>query len=208
MATALATRNQLQLARWAKALSWASLLWVTAEGVLGLGAGVAAGSIALIGWGLGSAIEGLASVVVIWRFSGGRTFSQAAERHAQRIVAISFFLLAPYLAIEAVHRLATGEQPDASTLGILVTASAVVLMPLLGVAKERIGRALGSRATQGEGRQNLLCAAQAAAVLAGLVATAAFGAWWLDPIAALVVAGIAVREGRDAWRGDACGCAR
>ena len=196
--------ERMALARRARRLSWISLAWVTAEGVVGLAAGIAAGSIALVGWGLGSAIEGLASVVVIWRFRPRHVASHAAELRAQRLVAISFFLLAPYVAVESVVRLVNGEQPSTSVIGILVTASAVVLMPALGRAKERLGAQLESRATSGEGRQNLLCALQAGAVLAGLLANALFGAWWLDPIAGLAVAAIAVREGRDAWRGDPC----
>jgi divalent metal cation (Fe/Co/Zn/Cd) transporter len=198
--------ERARLARQARLLSWASLVWVTAEGVVGLWAGIVAGSIALIGWGLGSAIEGLASVIVIWRFSGGRTFDEDAEHRAFRLVAISFFLLAPYVAIEAVHRLITGEQAQDSLTGIIVTATAVVLMPVLGVAKQRLGVRLGSPATRGEGRQNLLCAAQAAAVLVGLVANALWGAWWLDPVAGLAIAAIALREGREAWRGEGCLC--
>jgi divalent metal cation (Fe/Co/Zn/Cd) transporter len=195
---------RVELARRARRLSWISLAWVTAEGVIGLAAGIAAGSIALVGWGLGSAIEGLASVVVIWRFRPRHITSHAAELRAQRLVAISFFLLAPYVAIESVVRLISGERPSTSVVGIAVTATAVVLMPALGRAKQRLGAQLDSRATSGEGRQNLLCAVQAGAVLAGLVANALFGAWWLDPVAGLAVAAIAVREGRDAWRGDPC----
>jgi divalent metal cation (Fe/Co/Zn/Cd) transporter len=199
--------ERVRLARQARLLSWASLVWVTAEGVVGIWAGIAAGSIALIGWGLGSAIEGLASVIVIWRFSGGRTFDEDAEHRAFRLVAISFFLLAPYVAIASISRLISGEHAQDSLAGIIVTASAVVLMPVLGVAKQRLGARLGSPATRGEGRQNMLCAAQAAAVFVGLVANALWGAWWLDPIAGLVIAAIAVREGREAWRGEGCLCA-
>lgn len=195
---------RVELARRARRLSWISLAWATAEGVIGLAAGIAAGSIALIGWGLGSAIEGLASVVVIWRFRPRHITSHAAELRAQRLVAISFFLLAPYVAIESVVRLISGERPSTSVIGIAVTATAVVLMPALGRAKQRLGAQLDSRATSGEGRQNLLCALQAGAVLVGLLANALFGAWWLDPVAGLAVAAIAVREGRDAWRGDPC----
>ena len=199
--------ERLRLARRARLLSWFSLAWVTAEGVIGLWAGIAAGSIALIGWGLGSAIEGLASGIVIWRFSGGRTFDEDAEHRAFRLVAISFFLLAPYVLIESVHRLVTGERPAQSVAGIIITALALVIMPVLGVAKQRLGRQLGSPATRGEGRQNLLCAAQAAAVLVGLLANAAWGLWWLDPVAGIAIAIIAVREGREAWRGEGCLCA-
>lgn len=205
--TAATTRRDerwLRAARRARLLSWLSLGWMTAEGVLGILAGAVAGSIALIGWGLGSAIEGLAAVIVIWRFTGSRTHSETSERLAQRAVAVSFFLLAPYIAIEAIRSLAGAEHPASSGLGIAVTASSVVLMPALGIAKRRLGQQLGSGATAGEGTQNLLCAAQGAAVLVGLAANAAVGAWWLDGIVALGLAAFAVKEGREAWQGEGC----
>ncbi|MGI8591358.1 MAG: hypothetical protein ACR2M5_10290 [Nakamurella sp.] len=191
-------------ARRAQALSWVSLLWMTGEGVLGLVAGLRAGSISLLGWALGSVIEGLAAVIVIWRFTGSRTLSDTAEGRAQKAVAVSFFLLAPYMAIEAVRDLAGGHLAGPSTLGIVVTASSLLLMPALGIAKKRLGAALGSGATAGEGGQNLLCAAQAAAVLIGQAATAAFGWSWVDPMIALLLAGWAIREGSRAWRGQDC----
>jgi divalent metal cation (Fe/Co/Zn/Cd) transporter len=194
----------LRAARRARLLSWVSLAWMTAEGVLGVLAGAVAGSIALVGWGLGSAIEGLAAVIVIWRFTGSRTHSETSERAAQRAVAISFFLLAPYIAVQAVRSLLAGEHPDTSVLGIAVTASSVVLMPALGIAKRRLGERLGSRATSGEGTQNLLCAAQGAAVLVGLAVNAAVGAWWLDGAVALGLAAVAAKEGMEAWRGEGC----
>ena len=177
---------------------------MTAEGAVGIFAGALAGSIALVGWGLGSVIEGLAAVIVIWRFTGSRTHSETSERRAQRAVAVSFFLLAPYIAVEGVRSLAGGEHPDTSVLGIAVTASSVVLMPALGIAKRRLGEQLGSSATAGEGTQNLLCAAQGAAVLVGLAANAAAGAWWLDGVIALGLAAFAIKEGREAWRGEGC----
>jgi divalent metal cation (Fe/Co/Zn/Cd) transporter len=194
----------LRAAGRARLLSWLSLGWMTAEGVLGILAGATAGSIALVGWGLGSAIEGLAALIVIWRFTGSRTHSETSERRAERAVAVSFFLLAPYIAIEAVRSLVGGEHPDTSALGIAVTASSVVLMPALGIAKRRLGEQLRSGATAGEGTQNLLCAAQGAAVLLGLAANAAVGAWWLDGVIALGLAAVAVNEGREAWRGEGC----
>jgi divalent metal cation (Fe/Co/Zn/Cd) transporter len=194
----------LRAARRVRLLSWLSLVWMTAEGALGILAGAAAGSIALVGWGLGSAIEGLAAVIVIWRFTGTRTHSDTSERRAERAVAVSFFLLAPYIAVEAVRSLVGGEHPDTSTLGIAVTASSVVLMPALGIAKRRLGERLGSGATAGEGTQNLLCAAQGAAVLLGLAVNAAVGAWWLDGVIALGLAAFAIKEGREAWRGEGC----
>jgi divalent metal cation (Fe/Co/Zn/Cd) transporter len=177
---------------------------MTAEGALGLVAGIAGGSISLTGWALGSVIEALASVIVIWRFTGTRMASEDSERRAQRAVAVSFFLLAPYVAAEAVSDLVSGHRASASALGLAVTAVSLALMPVLGLAKRRLGTRLGSGATAGEGTQNLLCAAQAGAVLAGLAATAAWGWSWLDPAIALLLAGWAVREGIGAWQGDDC----
>jgi divalent metal cation (Fe/Co/Zn/Cd) transporter len=197
----------LRAARWAVALSWVSLVWMTIEGTAGLVAGITAASIALIGWALSSAVEGLASVIVIWRFTGARTVSQTAERRAQKAVAISFWLLAPYVAVEAVHKLITREHPQTSLLGIVLTAASLALMPVLGVAKQRLGQRLDSGATAGEGTQNMLCAYLAGAVLIGLALNAWAGWWWADPLIALAVAGVAVKEGIESWRGDGCDCA-
>lgn len=197
----------LRAARLARWLSWASLLWMTAEGALGMLAGFSAGSIALVGWALSSAVEGLAAVIVIWRFTGSRTSSETAEARAQKAVAISFFLLAPYVAVESARDLVLRHQPGSTLLGIGVTATSLVLMPLLGAAKHRLGARLGSAATAGEGTQNLLCAALAGAVLAGLAANALAGWWWLDPVVGLAVAGVAIKQGIDAWRGQGCDCA-
>lgn len=191
--------------RYARWLAWASLVWMTAEGAIGLFAGITAGSIALTGWALGSAVEGLASIIVVWRFTGTRTMSQSAERRAQRGVAISFWLLAPYIAIQAVRDLATHHPAAASVLGIALTASSVVIMPALGITKQRLGRRLGSVATAGEGSQNLMCAAQAAAVLLGLAVVAVWPAGWpIDPVIALGIAAWSDWEGRQAWRGNGC----
>jgi divalent metal cation (Fe/Co/Zn/Cd) transporter len=188
----------------ARSLSWLSLVWMGFEGGIAIVAGVIAGSIALVGFGIDSAIEGFASVIIIWRFTGKRLQSQAAEERAQKLVAIQFFLLAPYVGYEAIQNLATGEHPDVSVLGMALTGSSLIGMPLLGIAKQRVARTLGSRATHGEGTQNLLCAYLAGAVFLGLAGNALFGWWWLDPIAALVIAGVAVREGLETWRGEGC----
>jgi divalent metal cation (Fe/Co/Zn/Cd) transporter len=185
-------------------LSWLSLAWMGAEGAIAIAAGIAASSIALISFGLDSAIEGFASLVIVWRFTGSRLLSHAAEERAQKLVAIQFFILAPYVAFEALHTLVTGAHPDASWIGIALVTSSAIGMPLLGIAKRRLADQLGSVATRGEGTQNLLCAYLAVAVLVGLLASALFGLWWLDPVAALVVAGVAVKEGRDSWRGEGC----
>ena len=194
----------LRLARWARWLSWASLAYMALEGAVALAAGLAAGSVALVGFGIDSAIEGFASLVIVWRFTGTRLLSDRAEQRAQRLVAIQFFVLAPYIAVQAAHDLIAGNQPEASWVGIGLAISSMVLMPLLGVAKQRIGRRMGSVATEGEGAQNLLCAYMAAALLAGLAGNAVLGLWWLDPAAALAIAALAVREGLEAWRGDSC----
>jgi divalent metal cation (Fe/Co/Zn/Cd) transporter len=205
-APAAAARDEawLQAARWARALSWASLIWMTIEGAAGLAAGFAAASIALIGWALSSVVEGLASVIVIWRFTGSRTHSETSEATARKAVAVSFWLLAPYVAIESARQLITAEHPQTSALGIAVTAASLAIMPALAIAKHRLGARLNSGATTGEGTQNLLCAYLAGAVLAGLAANAWLGWWWLDPLIGLAVAAVAIREGQQAWRGEDC----
>jgi divalent metal cation (Fe/Co/Zn/Cd) transporter len=198
------------LRRWrhqALALSWLSLVLITAEGAIGIGAGIAAGSIALVAFGLDSAIEGLASVTVIWRFTGDRKHSAEAEVRAQKLVGLSFGVLAPYVAFVAIHKLVTGERPEESTLGIALTIASLIVMPTLGIAKKRVGARLHSAATRSEGAQNLICTYMAAGVLAGLLANAFWGLWWLDPVVALGIAGLAVVEARRAWRGEDCGCA-
>jgi divalent metal cation (Fe/Co/Zn/Cd) transporter len=191
-------------ARKARLLSWLSLAWMAAEGAIALTAGILAGSIALISFGLDSVVEGVASLVIVWRFTGWRLLSHTAEQRAQKLVAVQFFLLAPYVTAEAIHKLWAAEQPETSWLGIGLVGSSVVGMPFLGIAKRRLADTLGSVATRGEGTQNLLCAYLGAAVLLGLLGNAVFGLWWLDPVAALVVAAVAVREGRQAWRGEGC----
>jgi divalent metal cation (Fe/Co/Zn/Cd) transporter len=195
-------RRAARQARW---LAWASLAWMCTEGGVGLWQGIAAGSAALTGWALGSAVEGLASVIVIWRFTGTRTMSETAERRAQRGVALSFWLLAPYIATESVRDLATSHHSDTTVIGMVLTAVALLEMPLLGWTKHKLAARLGSAATAGEGTQNYLCAAQAAAVLVGLALTAAWHrGWWLDPLIGLGIAAVAVYEGAGAWRGDDC----
>ncbi len=171
-------RRAARLVFW---LAWASVAWMAVEGAVGLAAGVT------------------------WRFSGRRIVSPGSERWAQRGVAVSFFVLAPLVAALAVDSLLTGRHPDTSYVGMALTGMAVVAMPLLGRAKHRLGRRLDSAATAGEGTQNYVCAAQAAAVLVGLAVTAVWaGGWWVDPVIALGIACWCGWEGREAWRGEDC----
>jgi divalent metal cation (Fe/Co/Zn/Cd) transporter len=198
----------LYAARRARRLATLSLAWLCFEGAATTTAGLLAGSVALVGNGLDGAIEGLASVIVVWRFTGSRTLSAGSERRAQQLVAFSFFLLAPYIAFEATGALLTGHHAETTLLGIALSIGTLCVCPWLGRAKLRLGRQLGSPATAGEGRQNLICAYLALAVLAGLLANTLLGIWWLDPVVALAIAVLAITEGRRAWRGESCGCAR
>jgi divalent metal cation (Fe/Co/Zn/Cd) transporter len=177
---------------------------MAAEGAIAITAAVTAGSVALLGFGLDSAVEGLASVIVVWRFTGTRTLSQTAEARAQKAVAVTFLLLAPYIAYGGVTTLADRDHARTSWVGIGLAIVSLIVMPALGVAKRRLGARLDSAATAGEGTQNLLCAYLAAAVLAGLLASTLLGWWWLDPVVALGIAGLAIREGVEAWYGEEC----
>ncbi|HEV2773038.1 MAG TPA: cation transporter [Thermoleophilaceae bacterium] len=194
----------LRLARRAKQLSWLSLAYMGIEGGVALTAGIIAASPALIGFGIDSAIEGVASLVIVWRFTGARLLSERAEQRAQMLVAVQFFLLAPYVAYESLDALLAGERPDASWVGIGLSITSLMLMPYLGRAKRRIGERMGSVSLQGEGQQNLLCSYLSAALLVGLVGNAVLGLWWLDPSAGLVIAAVALKEGVETWRGEGC----
>lgn len=178
---------------------------MTIEGVVGLAAGFEADSLSLLVWGASSFVEGLASMTIIWRFTGSRVHSRTSERTAQKCVAGSFLLLVPYFLYESFERLLNGSDVHANAVGIAVTASAIVLMPLLGWAKLRLARQLESDATAGEGVQNLLCAAQAAAALVALIGAGA-GLAILDPIAAFAISAIAIRECVALWRGEEDDC--
>ena len=200
--------ERARLQRRARLLAWGGNAWHVAEFAIALTAGIAAGSIALIGFGVDSLIEVLAGGVVVWLFTGNRIGSHTAERRAQQAISISFALLAVYVTVEALRTLAAGHHPDASWVGIGLAAFTAVTMPLLARAKRRVGHALGSSATVSEAKQTSLCAYLSVALLVGLGANAVFGLWWADPAAALVIAAIAAREGVQSWRGEACkdGC--
>jgi divalent metal cation (Fe/Co/Zn/Cd) transporter len=192
------------LVRRARLLAWGGVAWHVLEMAVALGAGIVAGSIALIGFGADSLIEALAGGIVLWRFARIRASSGAAEHRAQKLIGVSFYLIAAYVGVEALRSLLTHEVPAASWVGIGLAVVTAITMPLLARAKARVGDALSSSATKSEGRQNMLCAYLSVALLLGLGANALFGLWWADPVTALVIAGVAIKEGRESWRGDAC----
>jgi divalent metal cation (Fe/Co/Zn/Cd) transporter len=197
-------RERGRLVARARLLAWLGIAWHAVEATIAVVAGLAAGSIALIGFGADSLVESLAGLILIWRFAGRRAESIAAELRAQRLIAVSFFLIGAYVAVEATRTLVIADHPETSWVGIGLAAVTLVTMPLLASAKARVGDRLGSSATQSEGRQNLLCAYLSAGLLVGLGANALFDFWWADPAAALLIAGVAVYEGRESWRGEAC----
>jgi divalent metal cation (Fe/Co/Zn/Cd) transporter len=202
--TALQPEERARFQRRARTLAWGGIAWHFIEFAIAVGAGIAAGSIALIGFGADSLIESVAGFVVIWLFTGRRLHSDTAERRAQQLIAASFFVLAAYVGVEAIRTLVQGDHPEASWVGIGLAAVTAPTMPLLALAKRRVGSKLGSSATVKEGAQNMVCAYLSAALLVGLLANALAGWWWADPAAALVIAAVAVKEGRESWRGEGC----
>jgi divalent metal cation (Fe/Co/Zn/Cd) transporter len=193
-----------RLERRARMLAWGGIAYHFVEFAIAIGAGIAASSIALIGFGADSLIEALAGFVVLWLFTGTRIGSHEAERRAQQLIAVSFFILAAYVGIESIRTLAGGTHPEVSWIGIALAAFTTVTMPMLARVKRKVGNQLGSAATVKEASQTQLCAYLSVALLVGLVANAAGGLWWADPLAALFIAGVAVKEGRESWRGEGC----
>jgi divalent metal cation (Fe/Co/Zn/Cd) transporter len=194
------------LERRAKMLAWGGNAWHVVEFAIAVGAGVAASSVALVGFGIDSVIEALAGGVIVWLFSGGRGSSHAAERRAQQLIAASYALLVAYISVEAIRDLFGSHHPGVSWVGIGLAAFTAPTMPLLARAKRNVGRKLNSSATVSEASQNMICAYLSIALLVGLLANALLGWWWADPIAALVIAAVAAKEGVNAWRGESCDC--
>ncbi len=192
------------LVRRARLLAWSGNAWHFIEFAIALAAGIAASSIALIGFSFDSLIESLAGFIIVWRFAVRRRDSEAAERRAQQLVAVSFFILAAYVGVESVRTFFGAQHPETSWVGIGLAAFTAPTMPLLARAKQRVGHALGSSATVGEAQQNMICAYLSVALLVGLGLNALLGWWWTDPAAALVIAAVALREGRESWRGESC----
>jgi divalent metal cation (Fe/Co/Zn/Cd) transporter len=203
-ASIVAPGERTRIERQARLLAWGGIAWHFVEFAIALAAGIAAGSIALIGFGADSLIESLAGFVVLWLFTGQRLGSPSAERRAQQLIAASFFVLAAYVGAETIRTFVAGNHPDTSWVGVGLAAFTAPTMPLLAIVKRRVGQRLNSAATVKEASQTQLCAYLSVALLVGLLANALLGWWWADPAAALVIAVIALKEGRQSWRGEGC----
>lgn len=187
------------------ALAALTIAWNVIEAVVAIMAGVAAGSIALVGFGFDSTVEVMSSVVVVWQFRGEARsgYDEDRERLALHLIAVSFFVLAAYVTFESLRDLFVADgNADESTVGIVLAALSLLVMPTLAVAKRRTADALGSPTLRADSRETLLCAWLSAALLGGLVLNAAFGWSSADPVAALAIAAFAFKEGLEAWRGD------
>ncbi|SCF01338.1 Cation efflux family protein [Micromonospora viridifaciens] len=194
--------RQAVLTRRVRLLVAATITWNVVEAATALAAGTIASSTALIGFGLDSIIEVSSAAAVAWQFAGRDP--QARERIALRVIAVSFFALAAYVSVESVRALFGGADADHTSIGLILAALSLAVMPVLSYAQRRAGRELGSRTAVADSRQTLLCAYLSAVLLVGLGLNSLFGWSWADPAAALVIAALAVKEGRDAWRGDIC----
>jgi divalent metal cation (Fe/Co/Zn/Cd) transporter len=198
----LSPAERRRLGRRAQLLAGASVTYNAVEAVVAVTAGVVAGSVALVGFGLDSVVEVSSGLVVLWQFR--HRLPETRERTALRLMAISFFALAAYVGVESVRGLVSGRELGSSTVGIVLATLSLVIMPFVSWAQRRTGRALGSNAVVADGTQTLLCTYLSAVLLLGLLLNATLGWFWADPLAGLVIAAVAVREGRDAWRGEGC----
>lgn len=200
----LDARRDVLLVR-ARRLAMFTLAWNLAEGVVAVTAAVAAGSRALIGFGLDSGIESISAAVLLWRLGAEIRDPERAEhveRVALRAIGVSFLVLAAYVAVDAVRSLVIGDQPDASRVGIALTALSIVVMPVLARRKRRVADALESGAARADAAQTMACMWLSGVVLAGLVLNAALQWWWADPVAALAVVVLLLNEGREALTGE------
>ena len=199
--TATAIPSGQKLRQRALTLGWLTIAWNVVEATVAIGAGQAAGSSALIGFGLDATIEFASASVIVWQFSA----PDARREHvALRLIALSFFALAAFLAIQAGLDLFDGQAADASRIGIALALASLVVMPQLAMAKQKVGALLGSASVTADSRQTWLCTYLSAVLLVGLVLNATLGWWWADPVVALVIAALATREGIEAWRGETC----
>ncbi len=188
--------------RRAQLLAAASVAYNVIEAVIAIGAGLVAGSVALVGFGLDSIVEVSSGLIILWQFR--HPLPEERERQALRLMALAFFGLAAYVTVESFRSLAGGHVPEHSTVGIVLACVSLAVMPILSVAQRRTGRRLSSASVVADGTQTLLCTYLSAVLLAGLLLNTTLGWWWADPIAGLVIATVAVKEGREAWRGDNC----
>jgi divalent metal cation (Fe/Co/Zn/Cd) transporter len=200
--TGLNTARRTVLSRRVRLLVAATISYNVIEAIVAISAGVVASSTALIGFGLDSMIEVASATAVAWQFSG--TDPAARERTALKVIALSFFALAGYVSVESVRSLTGTEVAGHSAVGITLAAASLVIMPLLSYAQRRAGRELGSASVVADSRQTLLCTYLSGALLVGLLLNSWFGWWWTDPLVALIIAGVAIREGQQAWRGKHC----
>ncbi|KAB1924229.1 cation transporter [Micromonospora noduli] len=180
----------------------ATITYNVIEAVIAISAGRVASSTALIGFGLDSVIEVASAAAVAWQFSGPD--HERRERAALRIIALSFFVLAAYVSVESVRALVGVDRAEHSTIGLVLAAVSLAVMPVLSAAQRHAGRELGSASAVADSKQTLLCTYLSAVLLVGLAVNSLFGWWWADPSAALIIAAVAVKEGREAWRGDTC----
>ena len=199
---ALDATQRARLGRRAQLLAAASVSYNAVEAVIAISAGMVAGSSALVGFGLDSVVEVSSGLIILWQFR--HRLPQSREQQALRLIALSFFALAGYVAQDSVRALLAGADPDPSPVGIALAATSLAVMPFLSWAQRRTGRALGSNAVVADGTQTLLCTYLSAVLLGGLVLNATLGWSWADPIAGLVIAAVAFKEGRQAWRGEGC----
>jgi divalent metal cation (Fe/Co/Zn/Cd) transporter len=188
--------------RIALGLAWATIAWNSVEAVVAIVSGAVASSIALVGFGLDSTVEVLSASVIVWQMT--RDVPEDREEQALRLIAVGFFALAGYVTVQAVFDLARRSEPNTSTVGIALAAVSLVVMPLLAGLKRRNGRRLGSSSVVADSNQTLLCTYLSVVLLVGLVLNATVGWWWADPVAALVIAALAISEGREAWHGARC----
>jgi len=200
--TAFPEERTLVLQRRIRWIVAATIGYNLIEAVIAITAGTIASSSALIAFGLDSTIEVLSAAAVAWQFT--RKEPERWEKGTLRVIAVAFFALAIYVTVASVIALLGRVEVEHSTLGIAITALSVIIMPFLSFAERRAGRELGSATAVADSMQTLICAYLSAAVLIGLILNLLFGWWWADAIAGLVIAGFAVREGLEAWRGDAC----
>lgn len=201
---ALTPQERALLGRRAQLLAGASVAYNSVEAIVSIAAGAAASSIALVGFGLDSLVEMSSGLIILWQFR--HPMPETRERRALRAIAWSFFALAAYVTFESVRALVLREEAERSTIGIVIAALSLAIMPTLSWAQRRTGRALGSTTVVADSKQTLLCTYLSAVLLLGLLLNATLGWWWADPVVGLVVAWLAVREGREAWRGESCGC--